>query len=178
MRDKKVEEALGNKLITARGIEVGHIFYFGSKYSAKLGGIVLGPNGEEITVEMGSYGIGISRLVGAIIEACHDDKGIIWPHSVSPYKVGLINLRLDDDICTNACDNMYALLNEAGVEVLYDDRDKKAGVKFADMDLIGLPWQVVIGPKGIKDGIVEIKNRRTGEVVELSSTNAMDLLKG
>ena len=178
MRDKKVEEALGNKLITARGIEVGHIFYFGSKYSAKLGGIVLGPNGEEITVEMGSYGIGISRLVGAIIEACHDDKGIIWPHSVSPYKVGLINLRLDDDKCTNACDNMYALLNEAGVEVLYDDRDKKAGVKFADMDLIGLPWQVVIGPKGIKDGIVEIKNRRTGEVVELSSTNAMDLLKG
>ena len=178
MRDKKVEEALGNKLITARGIEVGHIFYFGSKYSAKLGGIVLGPNGEEITVEMGSYGIGISRIVGAIIEACHDDKGIIWPHSVSPYKVGLINLRLDDDICTNACDNMYALLNEAGVEVLYDDRDKKAGVKFADMDLIGLPWQVVIGPKGIKDGIVEIKNRRTGEVVELSSTNAMDLLKG
>ena len=177
MRDEQIENALGNNLIKARGIEVGHIFYFGSKYSAKLGAIVSGPNGEEITVEMGSYGIGVSRLVGAIIEACHDDKGIIWPESVSPYKVGLINLRFGDERCTNICDKMYSLLNESGVEVLYDDRDKKAGVKFADMDLIGLPWQIVVGPKGAKDGIVELKNRKTGEIQELSHTDVISLLK-
>jgi len=178
MRDEKVEKALGNDLITARGIEVGHIFYFGDKYSSKLGAVVNGPNGEEVTVEMGSYGIGVSRLVGAIIEASHDDNGIIWPESVTPYKVGLINLRYGDDACTNACDDMYSSLNEADVEVLYDDRDKKAGVKFADMDLIGLPWQIVIGPKGVKDGIVEFKNRKSGEFVELSPADALNRLKG
>jgi prolyl-tRNA synthetase len=178
MRDEKVEKSLGNKLITARGIEVGHIFYFGSKYSSKLNAVVTGPNGEEIIVEMGSYGIGVSRLVGAIIEACHDDNGIIWPESVSPYKVGLINLRYSDDNCTNACDKMYSLLKDSGVEVLYDDRDKKAGVKFADMDLIGLPWQVIIGPNAVKDGVVEIKNRKTGEFSELSAAEALNLLKG
>jgi prolyl-tRNA synthetase len=178
MRDEKTERALGSNLITARGIEVGHIFYFGTKYSSKLGAVVTGPNGEEITVEMGSYGIGVSRLVGAIIEACHDDRGIIWPETVTPYKVGLINLRHDDDNCTNACDNMYSLLKDAGIEALYDDRDKKAGVKFADMDLIGLPWQIIIGPKSVKDGIVEFKNRKTGELVELSAAAALNLLKG
>ena len=178
MRDEKVEKALGNDLITARGIEVGHIFYFGDKYSSKLGAVVNGPNGEEGTVEMGSYGIGVSRLVGAIIEASHDNNGIIWPESVTPYKVGLINLRYGDDACTNTCDDMYSSLNEAGIEVLYDDRDKKAGVKFADMDLIGLPWQIVIGPKGVKEGIVEFKNRKTGELVELSPTDALNRLKG
>ncbi len=178
MRDKEAEKALGKDLITARGIEVGHIFYFGSKYSAKLGGVVSGPNGEEIVVEMGSYGIGVSRLVGAIIEASHDNKGIIWPQSVSPYKVGLINLLFGDDKCTKSCDYLYSLLNEARVEVLYDDRDKKAGVKFADMDLIGLPWQIVVGPKGVKNGIVEFKNRKTGEVRELSPTEVINLLKG
>ena len=178
MRDEKVEKSLGNELVTARGIEVGHIFYFGDKYSSKLGAVITGPNGEEVSVEMGSYGIGVSRLVGAIIEASHDDNGIIWPESVTPYKVGLINLRYGDDACTNACDDMYSSLNEADVEVLYDDRDKKAGVKFADMDLIGLPWQIVIGPKGVKDGIVEFKNRKTGEFVELSPAGALNRLKG
>jgi prolyl-tRNA synthetase len=178
MRDDKVEKSLGNDLINARGIEVGHIFYFGSKYSSKLGAVVTGPSGEEITVEMGSYGIGISRLVGAIIEACHDDNGIIWPESVSPFKVGLINLRFGDDNCTKTCENMYSLLNDAGIEVLYDDRDKKAGVKFADMDLIGLPWQVIIGPNGIREGIVEFKNRKTGELAELSVAEALNRLKG
>ncbi len=178
MRDEKVEKSLGNDLITARGIEVGHIFYFGSKYSSKLGAVVTGPKGEEITVEMGSYGIGVSRLVGAIIEACHDERGIIWPESVSPYKVGLINLSYDNEKCTNACDDMYTLLKNAEVEVLYDDRDKKAGVKFADMDLIGLPWQIIIGPNGVNEGIVEFKNRKTGEFAELSATEALNLLKG
>lgn len=177
-RDLEAEKALGDNLITARGIEVGHIFYFGTKYSAKLGAIVTGPEGEDVTVEMGSYGIGVSRLVGAIIEASHDDNGIIWPESVAPYTVGLINLRHDDDDCIRACDDMYALLNKAGVEVLYDDRDKKAGAKFADMDLIGLPWQIVIGPRGVKDGIVEFKNRKTGERVEISPEDAVQRLKG
>ena len=114
----------------------------------------------------------------AIIEASHDNKGIIWPQSVSPYKVGLINLLFGDDKCTKSCDYLYSLLNEARVEVLYDDRDKKAGVKFADMDLIGLPWQIVVGPKGVKNGIVEFKNRKTGEVRELSPTEVINLLKG
>jgi prolyl-tRNA synthetase len=178
MRDDKVEKSLGIDLVTARGIEVGHIFYFGDKYSSKLGAVVTGPNGEEVSVEMGSYGIGVSRLVGAIIEASHDDNGIIWPESVTPYMVGLINLRYGDDACTNACDDIYSSLNEAGVEVLYDDRDKKAGVKFANMDLIGLPWQIIIGPKGVKDGIVEFKNRKTGVSVVLSPADALNRLKG
>ena len=178
MRDEEAEKALSDDLITARGIEVGHIFYFGDKYSSKLGAVVTGPDGEEVTVEMGSYGIGISRLVGAIIESSHDDNGIIWPESVAPYKVGLINLRHGDDACTNACDDMYASLNEAGIEVLYDDRDKKAGVKFADMDLIGLPWQIVISPRGVKDGTVEFKNRKTGEREELTPADVLNRLKG
>ncbi|MBC8267576.1 MAG: proline--tRNA ligase [Rhodospirillaceae bacterium] len=177
-RDPEAEKALGDDLITARGIEVGHIFYFGDKYSSKLGAIVTGPEGEDITVEMGSYGIGVSRLVGAIIEASHDDNGIIWPESVAPYKVGLINLKYGDDECTKACDDMYGALSEAGIDVLYDDRDKKAGAKFADMDLIGLPWQIVIGPRGIKDGIVEFKNRKTGERQEISPDQAIERLKG
>ena len=178
MRDKEAEKALGDDLITARGIEVGHIFYFGDKYSSKLGAVVTGPDGEEVTVEMGSYGIGISRLVSAIIESSHDDNGIIWPESVAPYKVGLINLRHGDDACTNACDDIYASLNEAAIEVLYDDRDKKAGVKFADMDLIGLPWQIVTSPRGVKDGTVEFKNRKTGEREELTPADALNRLKG
>ncbi len=177
-RDPEAENALGDDLISARGIEVGHIFYFGDKYSSKLGAVVTGPEGEEITVEMGSYGIGVSRLVGAIIEASHDENGIIWPESVAPYKVGLINLRHGDDACTKACDDMYASLKDAGIEVLYDDRDKKAGAKFADMDLIGLPWQIVIGPRGVKDGVVEFKNRKTGERVEISPDETLNRLKG
>ena len=177
-RDPEAEKALGDDLITARGIEVGHIFYFGDKYSSKLGAVVTGPEGEEITVEMGSYGIGVSRLVGAIIEASHDDNGIIWPESIAPYRVGLINLRHGDEACTQTCDDMYASLNEAGIDVLYDDRDKKAGAKFADMDLIGLPWQIVIGPRGVKDGIVEFKNRKTGEREEISPVKALNRLKG
>ena len=155
-------------LRTAKGIEVGHIFYFGTKYSASMGARVAGKDGKEVDVEMGSYGIGVSRLVGALIEANHDDNGIIWPESVAPYKVGLINLRFKDDNCTEACDALYEKMQDAGIEVLYDDRDAGAGAKFANMDLIGLPWQVVVGPKGLEKGVLELKNRRTGERVELS----------
>jgi prolyl-tRNA synthetase len=175
-RDAAQEAALGGDLRTARGIEVGHIFYFGTKYSSKLGAKVTGPDGEEVTVEMGSYGIGVSRLAGAIIEASHDDAGIIWPESVAPFKVGLINLKADDVQCTKACDDTYASLNGKGVEVLYDDRDARAGAKFADMDLIGLPWQLVIGPRGLKSGTVELKNRATGEREEISLESALTRL--
>lgn len=154
--------------IAARGIEVGHIFYFGTKYSKPMGAVVAGPGGEQITLEMGSYGIGVSRLVGGIIEASHDDNGIIWPMSVAPFHVGLINLKVGDADCDKACDDLYGKLKAAGLDVLLDDRDERAGAKFATMDLIGLPWQVTVGPRGLKSGVVEIKNRKTGEKAELS----------
>ena len=161
-----------------RGIEVGHIFYFGTKYSASMGLKVQGPDGAEVVPQMGSYGIGVSRLVGAIIEASHDDKGIVWPEAVAPYRVGLINMRSDDAACTAAADDLYAKLTAAGIETLYDDRDERGGAKFATMDLIGLPWQIVIGPKGLERGVVELKNRRTGEKVEISADEALARLAG
>ncbi|WP_262691586.1 proline--tRNA ligase [Kordiimonas aestuarii] len=167
-----------SKLVTGRGIEVGHIFFFGEKYSAPMGASVQGPDGETTNVQMGSYGVGVSRLVGAIIEACHDADGIVWPESVAPFKVGLMNLRAKDDECTAACDKMYAELTKAGVDVLYDDRDQSAGAKFANMDLIGLPWQLAIGPRGLKNGVVELKNRGSGERVELSPEDAVTKLTG
>ena len=175
-RDPVKESELGDALVTARGIEVGHIFYFGTKYSESMGAMVAGPDGEEVAVEMGSYGIGVSRLVGAIIEASHDDDGIIWPESVAPFKVGLLNLKTDDAGCTAACDDLYGKLRAAGVEVLYDDRPERAGVKFADMDLIGLPWHLIVGPRGLKSGIVEVKERKTGERQEMSIEAALDRL--
>ncbi len=157
-----------DRLIEARGIEVGQVFYFGTKYSEPMGAVVQGPDGERVAVEMGSYGIGVSRLVGAIIEACHDDNGIIWPEPVAPFTVGLINLKSGDAACDKACDALYALMREAGVDMLYDDRGERAGAKFADMDLIGLPWQVTVGPRGLAQDRVELKARATGERQELS----------
>jgi prolyl-tRNA synthetase len=127
---------------------------------------------------MGSYGIGVSRLMGAIIEASHDEGGIIWPDAVAPYAVGLINMRVDHEGCAQAADALYAQLQAAGVEVLYDDRDERGGAKFATMDLIGLPWQIVIGPKGIEKGVVELKRRATGERVELSPAEAVAKVAG
>jgi prolyl-tRNA synthetase len=164
--------------VHARGIEVGHVFYFGTKYSAAMKAAVSGPNGDNVTVEMGSYGIGVSRLVGAIIEASHDDAGIVWPESVAPFKVGLINLKADDAACAAAADGMYRRLRERGVEVLYDDTPERAGPKFANMDLIGLPWQLILGPRGVKAGLVEIKERRTGKREELSAEAALARLIG
>ena len=167
-----------DKRLQARGIEVGHIFYFGTKYSAPMKAVVAGPGGEEVPVQMGSYGIGVSRLVGAIIEASHDDAGIIWPESVAPFKVGLVNLRASDARCAAAADNLYQRLTKAGVEVLYDDRDDSPGAKFAAMDLIGLPYQLVIGPRGLDKGVVELKTRRGGARQELSPDAAVTLLGG
>jgi prolyl-tRNA synthetase len=175
-RDPGKESALGDDLLVARGIEVGHIFNFGDKYSKAMGASVSGKESEQITLEMGSYGIGVSRLVGGIIEASHDENGIIWPESVAPFKAGIINLKVGDEGCDGACEDVFNRLRAGGCDVLYDDRDGRAGVKFADMDLIGLPWQIVIGPRGVKNGVVEMKNRATGEREEISAEAALSKL--
>jgi len=164
-----------DRLRSRRGIEVGHIFYFGDKYTKAdaLGMTVQGPDGAPVVPQMGSYGIGVSRLMGAIIEASHDAVGIVWPDAVAPFKVGLVNLRVDDAACAAACDSLYLRLQDAGVDVLYDDRDERGGAKFATMDLIGLPWQLVVGPKGLEKGVVELKRRASGEKVELPLEEAL-----
>ena len=156
-------EAPADKRMTARGIEVGHIFYFGEKYSKPMKAVVAGPDGAERPVQMGSYGVGVSRLVGAIIEASHDDGGIVWPDAVAPFGVGIVNLRPGDAAVDAACEQAYAALTAAGKEPLLDDRDERPGAKFASMDLVGLPWQLIVGPKGLADGTVELKRRATGE---------------
>jgi prolyl-tRNA synthetase len=176
MHDAAKSPLPADQLVTARGIEVGHIFYFGTKYSKPMNAVVAGPNGETVPVEMGSYGIGVSRLVGAIIEASHDEKGIIWPEAVAPFRVGLINLRAADAKCVAAADALHAKLRDAGIETLYDDRDESAGAKFATMDLIGLPWQLVLGPRGLASGTVELKNRATGVKEEIPVEAALNKL--
>jgi prolyl-tRNA synthetase len=158
---------------TGRGIEVGHIFYFGDKYSATMGLKVSGRDGTPVHPMMGSYGVGVSRLVGAIIEASHDEAGIVWPEPVAPWRVGIVTMRADDQPSVAAAEELYTRLIEAGVETLYDDRDERGGVKLGSMDLIGLPWQVVIGPRGIAGGTVELKRRSTGEREELSLESAV-----
>ena len=162
---------------TGRGIEVGHIFYFGTKYSESMGLKVSGQDGNAVVPHMGSYGVGVSRLVGAIIEASHDEAGIIWPEAVAPWKVGIVTMRADDESTVAVADRLYAALQHAGVEVLYDDRDERGGVKLGSMDLIGLPWQVVVGPRGVANGVVELKERRTGERMELPVQEALARLK-
>ncbi|MGC9955208.1 MAG: proline--tRNA ligase [Rhizomicrobium sp.] len=158
-----------DKRLSARGIEVGQIFYFGTKYSVPMKAVVAGPDGKEVPVEMGSYGVGVSRLVGAIIEASHDEAGIVWPEPVAPFDIGLVNLKSGDAKTDAACEDLYARLKTAGKDVLYDDTGERPGAKFAGMDLIGLPWQVVVGPRGLEKGLVEVKNRKTGAKEELSA---------
>ncbi|MDJ0858233.1 MAG: proline--tRNA ligase [Dinoroseobacter sp.] len=152
----------------ARGIEVGQIFYFGTKYSEAMGANVQGPDGQSVPVHMGSHGIGVSRLLGAIIEASHDDKGIIWPEGVTPFHCGIVNLKQGDAEADAACESLYKALTAKGLEPLYDDRKERAGGKFATMDLIGLPWRITVGPRGLKNGVVELTSRRTGESEEMS----------
>ena len=177
MHDEQEFDALPeDRRIAARGIEVGHIFYFGTKYSDPMSAKVSGPDGSETPVHMGSYGVGVSRLVGAIIEACHDDAGIIWPESVSPFDAALVNLKVGDSETDAACEKIESALENAGRSILYDDTDARAGAKFATMDLIGLPWQVIVGPKGLKDGVVELKSRRTGEREHLSVDEVVNRL--
>jgi prolyl-tRNA synthetase len=172
-RDPEHEAGLGERLQASRGIEVGHIFNFGTKYSASMGMTVQTKDGGQVHPEMGSYGIGVSRLAGAIIEASHDDAGIVWPESVAPFRVGLINMRVDHPGCAAVADDLYARLRECGIETLYDDRDERGGAKFATIDLIGLPWQLIVGPKGLERGVVELKRRVTGEREELSIESAL-----
>lgn len=159
-----------------RGIEVGQIFYFGTKYSAAMGATVATPDGSRVPVEMGSHGIGVSRLLGAIIEASHDDKGIIWPEGVTPFHAGIVNLKQGDAAADGACDALQAALAARGLTALYDDRDERAGAKFATMDLIGLPWRLTVGPRGLAAGVVELTCRRTGESESLSPEAAVDRL--
>jgi prolyl-tRNA synthetase len=165
-----------DKRVSARGIEVGHIFYFGTKYSAPMGCTVQGPDGKPVPLQMGSYGVGVSRLVAAIIEASHDANGIVWPTSVAPFEVGIANLKAGDADTDKACAEFYTKLGAAGVDVLLDDTDERAGGKFATMDLIGLPYQLIVGPKGVKAGEVEVKHRKSGARETLSFEAALKRL--
>lgn len=173
MRDMEREAVVGPLLKSSRGIEVGHIFYFGTKYSEPMKAVVQHPDGQIRPVHMGSYGVGVSRLLGAIIEAHHDEKGCIWPEAVAPFGAGILNLRAGDEAADAACESAYAALTEAGLDPLYDDTSERPGGKFATADLIGLPYQLVIGPRGLKEGKVEVKVRRTGETHELSPEDAV-----
>lgn len=164
--------------LTARGIEVGHIFYFGTKYSVPMKANVAGPDGKDTPVHMGSYGVGVSRLLGAIIEASHDAGGIIWPDAVAPFDVMVINLRANDAAVSAACEEAVAKLEALGKSVLYDDTDERPGGKFATADLIGIPWQLTIGPKGVAEGLVELKRRATGEKVSIPLDEALAKVRG
>jgi prolyl-tRNA synthetase len=165
-----------DKRIEARGIEVGHIFFFGTKYSEPMGCRVQVPDGSVLALQMGSYGIGVSRLVGAIIEACHDRAGIVWPVPVAPFEVALVNLKVGDPETDKTCAELYGKMERAGVSVLYDDGEERAGAKFATMDLIGLPFQLIVGPKGLQRGEVELKERLTGERMSLAPDVALKRL--
>ncbi|MDB5442909.1 MAG: proS [Phenylobacterium sp.] len=167
-----------DKRMTARGIEVGHIFYFGEKYSKPMGAKVAGPDGADRFVQMGSYGVGVSRLVAAIIEASHDDAGIIWPDSVAPFGVAVVNLRVGDAAVDAVAEQAYAALTAAGLDPLLDDRDERPGAKFAALDLVGIPWQLIVGPKGVAEGVVEIKRRATGERQSLPLDAALKAITG
>jgi len=165
-----------DKQLSARGIEVGHIFYFGEKYSAPMNAKVMTKEGKEAIVHMGSYGVGVSRLVGGIIEASHDDDGIIWPKSVAPFGAGIINLKVGDEEADKVSEDIYNKLSAAGIDPLYDDKNDRGGVKFSRMDLIGLPYQLTIGPRGLKEGIVEVKTRATGERQSLAPEAAINFI--
>jgi len=170
------EKVPEDRRCTARGIEVGQIFYFGTTYSEPLKATVTDPDGKEVAVHMGSHGIGVSRLLGALIEANHDENGIIWPESVTPFHVGIVNLKQGDEAADAACEGLYAALMALGLDPLYDDRKEGAGAKFASMDLIGLPWRITVGPRGLKNGVVELTSRRSGESQELPPEEARQKL--
>ncbi|WP_274628579.1 proline--tRNA ligase [Arvimicrobium flavum] len=179
MHDEKAWEGIPEEQqVSARGIEVGHIFHFGEKYSKPMGAKVAGPDGKEHFVSMGSYGIGPSRLIAAVIEAMHDENGIVWPESIAPFDVALINMKVGDEACDQLCERINSVLTKAGKDVLYDDTDQRAGGKFATADLIGLPWQVIVGPRGAAAGEVEIKNRRTGERVTVPTEQVLHQVSG
>ena len=175
MHDAPAFDALpDDKKLSARGIEVGHIFYFGTKYSAPMNAMITGPDGKSVPAQMGPYGVGVSRLVGAIIEASHDEKGVIWPAAVAPFEVAVVSLRADDADVSAACETAYGQLMKAGVDALYDDTNERPGAKFSTMELIGVPELIVIGPKGLKSGLVELRNRKSGVTEEMSLEAAIN----
>jgi prolyl-tRNA synthetase len=159
--------------VNTRGIEVGQIFYFGTKYSVPMKAAVTGSDGAERPIHGGSYGVGVSRLVGAIIEAFHDDAGIKWPEAVAPFRVTILNLKQGGGDTDAACEKLYRELTAKGIDVLYDDTEQRPGAKFATADLIGVPWQVLIGPKGLAEGKVELKRRADGSRELLSPADAL-----
>ncbi|THD80728.1 MAG: proline--tRNA ligase [Phenylobacterium sp.] len=167
-----------DKRMTARGIEVGHIFYFGEKYSKPMGAKVAGPDGADRFVQMGSYGVGVSRLVAAIIEASHDEAGIVWPDSVAPFGAAVVNLRPGEAAVDAVAEQAYGALTAAGLDPLLDDRDDRPGAKFAALDLVGIPWQLIVGPKGVAEGVVELKRRATGERQSLPLEAALKAITG
>ena len=173
MHDPENCPVANDELMSLRGIEIGHIFYFGTKYSQAMGATVSGPDGTPVAVHMGSYGIGVSRLVGGIIEASHDDKGIIWPDAVAPFGVAVVNLKPGDDVCDAEAERLYQQFDDAGLEPLLDDRNDRPGAKMASMDLIGIPWQIIVGPRGMENNMVEVKRRKTGETAEMSPDSAV-----
>ena len=174
---KKKQDLDASKLIKTKGIEIGHIFYFGTKYSDKLDAYVLNEKGQKINVEMGSYGIGISRLVAAIIESSHDEKGIIWPKNISPFNVGLINLNNRNKELIRIADKLYDYLKKNNIDVLYDDTNERPGEKFANIDLIGVPSQIILGENSLKENSVEIKNRKTKKIIKIKTKNMNEIIK-
>ncbi len=169
-------EVPADKRVHTRGIEVGQVFYFGTKYSNPMKALVAGPDGVERPVHAGSYGVGVSRLVGAIIEAFHDDAGIKWPELVAPFRVAILNLKQGSADTDAACEQLYGALTGRGVDVLYDDLDQRPGAKFATADLIGIPFQVMIGPRGLAEGKIEVKRRADGSRELLSPADALERL--
>ncbi|GHA46101.1 proline--tRNA ligase [Amylibacter ulvae] len=174
--EAKFNEIPEERRMSSRGIEVGQIFYFGTKYSDAMNAKVVNSDNKEVPVHMGSHGIGVSRLIGAIIEASHDDNGIIWPEAVTPFGVGIVNLKQGDDDTDGACEALYKSATALGLDPLYDDRKERAGAKFASMDLIGLPWRITVGPRGLKNGVVELTNRKSGESEEMTAELALEKL--
>ena len=171
-------EVPAEKKLHTRGIEVGQIFYFGTKYSDSMKALVAGADGVDMPIHGGSYGVGVSRLVGAIIEACHDDAGIKWPEAVAPFKAVILNLKQGAEDTDAACERLYRELSDKGVDVLYDDTDQRAGAKFAAADLIGIPWQIMVGPKGLAEGKIEIKRRSDGSRESLPHADVVAKIAG
>ena len=172
------QEVPAERRVNTRGIEVGQIFYFGTKYAEPMKATVAGPDGTEVPIHGGSYGVGVSRLVGAIIEACHDEAGIKWPEAVAPFKAVILNLKQGSEDTDTACEKLYRELSAKGVDVLYDDTDQRAGAKFAAADLIGIPWQIMVGPKGLAEGKIEIKRRADGSRENMSTSDVVARLAG
>ncbi|MFJ4679227.1 proline--tRNA ligase [Kitasatospora sp. NPDC088783] len=162
----------GTALEVVRTVEVGHIFKLGYKYTEALGVTVLGQDGTAVKPIMGSYGIGIERAIAAIVEAHHDEKGIVWPAAVAPFEVAVVPIGKNDEQTAAVVDDLYAQLRAERIDVVLDDRDERPGVKFADIELVGIPYRITVGPRGLKEGVVEVTTRATGETAQVPVVSA------